>query len=44
MHARVAIAEGRNLTDRDARVHTSFLKDVAPLPGRALSTGVRLTF
>ncbi len=23
-----------NLTDEDARIHTSFLKDVAPLPGR----------
>ena len=27
---------GRNLLDEEARVHTSFLKDVAPLPGRAI--------
>lgn len=31
--------DGRNLTDELARVHTSFLKDKAPLPGRS----VRLT-
>ena len=37
-------AEGRNLTDRDARVHTSFLKDVAPLPGRSVAVGVRVAF
>jgi len=33
-----------NLTDADARVHTSFLKDIAPLPGRAFTAGVRATF
>ncbi|HET6603001.1 MAG TPA: TonB-dependent receptor [Xanthomonadaceae bacterium] len=36
--------DGRNLTDREARVHTSFLKDVAPLPGRAVAFGVRVFF
>ena len=36
--------EGRNLTDQDARVHTSYLKDFAPLPGRNLAVGVRITF
>ncbi len=33
-----------NLTDAEARVHTSFLKDIAPLPGRAFTAGVRATF
>ena len=33
-----------NLTDREARVHTSFLKDVAPLPGRGFSFGIRTFF
>jgi len=33
-----------NLTDEEARVHTSFLKDIAPLPGRAFTAGVRASF
>lgn len=33
-----------NITDEEARVHTSFLKDRAPLPGRSLTLGVRATF
>jgi iron complex outermembrane receptor protein len=33
--------KGNNLTDTEARVHTSFLKDLAPRPGRNLSIGVR---
>ncbi len=33
--------QGRNLLDSDMRVHTSFLKDIAPLPGRAIVAGVR---
>jgi iron complex outermembrane recepter protein len=37
-------AEGSNLSNREAHVHTSFLKDVAPLPGRNLRFGVRLFF
>jgi iron complex outermembrane receptor protein len=37
-------ARGTNLTDEEARVSTSFLKDVAPLPGRSLTAGVRLAF
>ena len=37
-------ARATNLTDEDARVSTSFLKDVAPLPGRSVTAGVRLTF
>lgn len=35
---------GSNLTDEDARLHTSFLKDIAPLPGRSLTLGLRATF
>lgn len=34
-------ARGSNLTDQEARVHTSFLKDVAPLRGRAFLLGVK---
>lgn len=37
-------ARGTNLTDQDARVSTSFLKDIAPLPGRSVTVGVRTTF
>ena len=37
-------ARGSNLTDQDARVSTSFLKDIAPLPGRSVTVGVRTTF
>jgi iron complex outermembrane receptor protein len=35
---------GANLADRDARSHTSFLKDVAPLPGRDVKLVYRLSF
>ncbi|HQY05065.1 MAG TPA: TonB-dependent receptor [Lacunisphaera sp.] len=37
-------ARGSNLTDEDARLSTSFLKDIAPLAGRSLTLGVRLTY
>ena len=33
-----------NLGDEEARKHTSFVKDVAPLPGRNFSLGVRSRF
>ena len=36
--------KGNNLTDRVARVHSSFLKDVAPLPGRSFVLGARVNF
>jgi len=36
--------EGRNLTDVVAREHASFLKDIAPLPGRSIRGGVALNF
>ncbi|MDQ2703338.1 MAG: TonB-dependent receptor [Pseudomonadota bacterium] len=36
--------DGTNLLDEEARPHTSFLKDVAPLPGRGIEAGVRVYF
>lgn len=33
-----------NLLDETARVHASFLKDIAPLPGRDCSLGLRFSF
>lgn len=38
------LLRGRNLTDDDARSHTSYLKDVAPLPGRNLTLSAKLRF
>jgi iron complex outermembrane receptor protein len=35
---------GTNLTDAEARNHVSFLKDIAPLPGRGVVGGVRVMF
>ncbi|GMM73368.1 TonB-dependent receptor [Alteromonas gracilis] len=40
----VVFARGENLTDEEARVHRSFLKDQAPLPGRNFTMGVRALF
>jgi iron complex outermembrane receptor protein len=37
-------AEGRNLTDEEAREHVSFLKDIAPMPGRNFRVGVAYRF
>jgi len=36
--------DGNNLTDAEARVHTSFLKDSVVMPGRGVSGGVRVFF
>jgi iron complex outermembrane receptor protein len=36
--------DGENLTDVEAREHASFLKDVAPLPGRNIRVGVGYRF
>ncbi len=36
--------KGTNLTDEEARLHTSFLKDIAPLAGRGALLGLRATF
>lgn len=35
---------GANLADQEARSHNSFLKDIAPLPGRDVTIGVRVAF
>lgn len=37
-------ARATNLTNEEARIHSSFLKDVAPLRGRAFFAGVRVAF
>ncbi len=37
-------ADGSNLTNQLARVHTSFLKDAVALPGRSVAFGVRVFF
>jgi len=34
----------RNLTNEEARVSTSFLKDVAPMPGREFRLGAEISF
>jgi iron complex outermembrane recepter protein len=36
--------KGENIANADARVHTSFIKEVAPRPGRNFSLGIRGTF
>lgn len=36
--------QGRNLLDEEARRHTSFLKNQAPLPGRSAMVGMKATF
>ena len=36
--------DGHNLLNEEARPHTSFLKDLAPLPGRGFVGGIRLFF
>lgn len=38
------ILRGTNLTDEDARLHTSFVKNDVPLPGRNISLIARLGF
>ena len=43
-HALELFVNGSNLLDEEARVHTSFLKDLAPLPGRGVTAGVRVLF
>lgn len=35
---------GTNLLNETAREHTSFIKDIAPLPGASVSAGVRFRF
>lgn len=36
--------KGTNLTDTEARVHSSFIKDIAPRAGRSIAVGIRGTF
>ncbi|MFL0798087.1 MAG: TonB-dependent receptor [Cellvibrionaceae bacterium] len=36
--------KGENLSDEEARVHSSFLKDLAPRPGRNFRLGIRGNF
>ena len=36
--------DGRNLTDTEIREHASFLKDIAPSPGRSVRAGVAWKF
>ncbi|MGB5323828.1 MAG: TonB-dependent receptor [Pseudomonadales bacterium] len=36
--------QGKNLTDDEQRLHTSFIKEVAPAPGRSVETGIRIAF
>ncbi len=35
---------GTNLLDSEARLHTSYLKDIAPMEGRAVLAGVQVNF
>jgi len=35
---------GRNLSDAEIREHASYLKDIAPSPGRSVSLGLAFTF
>ena len=35
---------GVNLTNEEARLHTSFVKDLAPLPGQSVVAGVQVLF
>jgi hypothetical protein len=36
--------KGVNLTNQEAREHTSFLKDIVPLPGRGIVVGAKVQF
>lgn len=40
----VLFVKGQNLLNEDARVHSSFLKNNAPLPGRNFGIGIRGSF
>lgn len=42
--ATTLFVQANNLLGQNMRVHTSFLKDAAPLPGRSLTAGLRATF
>ena len=38
------VLQGQNLTNASGRPHTSFLKDLAPLPGRDLRLYLRVSY
>jgi len=38
------VLSGKNLTDEEARVHSSYIKELAPLPGRDVRLSYRLAF
>ena len=40
----ILFVRGTNLLNEEARRHTSFVKDLAPLPGRSASFGIRAVF
>jgi iron complex outermembrane receptor protein len=40
----VLFVKAQNLTNVNARVHSSFLKNDAPLPGRGFGLGIRGSF
>jgi iron complex outermembrane recepter protein len=39
-----AYVRGTNLTNEEARLHTSFLKDIAPLGGASITVGLKASF
>lgn len=39
-----AFIQGNNLTNQEARLSTSFIKDAVPLPGRNITLGLRVFF
>jgi iron complex outermembrane receptor protein len=43
-HRLTMFVSGRNLTDDEQRLHTSFIKDFAPAPGRTIEAGLRYLF
>lgn len=43
-HTADLFLRGSNLLDEDVRLHTSFLKDIAPQMGRSWQAGVRFSF
>jgi iron complex outermembrane receptor protein len=43
-HEVLIFAKGTNLLDETVRSHTSFVKDLAPEPGRGLQAGLRVSF
>ncbi len=43
-HRLTLFVSGKNLTDDEQRLHTSFIKDFAPAPGRTVEAGLRYLF